>query len=149
MNGRNYGNKRNKDKYDSNDRQYYSADNRYDKKELPRINNWRNENDDERKDEFKKREKEAVKVRMFDTELQDSYDKEEEEKQIIGTYALLDTGCQVSCISPELFDDLKKFNRSLQILPVSGVTVIGATGGQSKRVVKQVYLEINLGKLKL
>ena len=55
---------------------------------------------------------------------------------------LIDTGSEVSVISEHTLDELKELNKNIPSLPVAGVTIVGITGVRSKRVTKQVHLNM-------
>ena len=55
---------------------------------------------------------------------------------------LVDTGSEVSVISEHMLDELKETNKNIPSLPVAGVTIVGITGVRSKRVTKQVQLNM-------
>ena len=55
---------------------------------------------------------------------------------------LIDTGSEVSVISEHILNELKETNKNIPSLPVSGVTIVGITGVRSKRVTKQVQLNM-------
>ena len=55
---------------------------------------------------------------------------------------LIDTGSEVSVISENGLEKLKEINKNIPSLPVAGVTIIGITGVRSKRVTKQVQLNM-------
>lgn len=59
---------------------------------------------------------------------------------------LVDTGSEVTIISEDLVQEIKEINQGKIIeLPVKGVELIGATGVRSKRVTKQVLMEVKVG----
>lgn len=58
--------------------------------------------------------------------------------------ALLDSGSEVTCMAEELYNELVIRNPKLTVLPVVGVTILGATNKRSKRVTKQVYARITV-----
>ena len=47
-----------------------------------------------------------------------------------------------SVISEHILDELKEVNKNIPSLPVAGVTIVGITGIRSKRVTKQVHLNM-------
>ena len=55
---------------------------------------------------------------------------------------LIDTGSEISVISEHILDELKELNKNIPSLPVAGVTIVGITGVRSKRVTKQVHLNM-------
>ena len=55
---------------------------------------------------------------------------------------LIDTGSEISVISEHVLDELKEINKNIPSLPVAGVTIVGITGIRSKRVTKQVHLNM-------
>jgi hypothetical protein len=57
--------------------------------------------------------------------------------------ALIDTGAEMSCISEEFYDKISA-ELSLLTLPVTGVTVVGATGSKSRKVNKQVLIPVEI-----
>jgi len=64
-------------------------------------------------------------------------------------YALLDTGASVSAIAENTFNDLQHNlpdGRSLNVLPVNGVTVSTAIRSRSKKVTSQVLLPFSVAK---
>lgn len=58
--------------------------------------------------------------------------------------ALIDSGSQVSCISEEFFTEHDTSFKKCPILPVTGVSVIGATKGKPVKLKKQVYADIKI-----
>lgn len=61
---------------------------------------------------------------------------------------LIDSGCQITCISKEFYDKIFKQNRNILKLPVTGVKIVGATGGKSRNVCFQVYLDMEINQTK-
>ena len=59
---------------------------------------------------------------------------------------LIDTGSEISVISENVMVELQEVNKHIPSLPVAGVTVVGVTGVRSKRVTKQVQLNIFLNE---
>ena len=59
---------------------------------------------------------------------------------------LIDTGSEISVVSENVIGELKEINKNIPSLPVAGVTVVGVTGVRSKRVTKQVQLNIFLNE---
>ena len=57
---------------------------------------------------------------------------------------LIDTGSEISVVSENVLGELQRVNKNIPSLPVAGVTVVGVTGVISKRVTKQVQLNIFL-----
>ena len=55
---------------------------------------------------------------------------------------LVDTGSKVSIISEHILDELRENNKNIPSLPVAGVSIVGVTGVRSKRVTKQVQLNM-------
>ena len=55
---------------------------------------------------------------------------------------LIDTGSEISIISENVMGELKEINKNIPSLPVAGVTVVGVTGVRSKRITRQVQLNI-------
>ena len=55
---------------------------------------------------------------------------------------LIDTGSEISVISESGLEELKELNKNIPSLPVAGVTIVGVTGVRSKRVTKQVQLNM-------
>lgn len=60
--------------------------------------------------------------------------------------ALVDSGCELSCISSDLYDRLKKAKISMPELPMKAISLRGAFGKKSKNVNLQVLLEIRIGQ---
>lgn len=58
--------------------------------------------------------------------------------------SLVDTGSEVSVIAENILDELKKQNVKIPTLPVAGVIIVGVTGVRSKRVTKQVHLNLEI-----
>ena len=46
------------------------------------------------------------------------------------------------CIRDSILESLQEINKNIPILPVAGVTIVGITGVRSKRVTKQVHLNM-------
>ena len=67
----------------------------------------------------------------------------------IETWILIDCGSEVSGISENFFDKLVKKGFQLDKLPVVGISVTGALGRKSKKINKQVYLELQFGDMTL
>ena len=57
---------------------------------------------------------------------------------------LVDTGSEISVISGNVLVELRELNRNIPSLPVAGVTIVGVTGVRSKRVTKQVQLNMKI-----
>ena len=57
---------------------------------------------------------------------------------------LIDTGSEISVVSENVVGELKEINKNIPSLPVADVTVVGVVGVRSKRVTKQVQLNIFL-----
>ena len=55
---------------------------------------------------------------------------------------LVDTGSEVSVISEHILDEIRENNKHIPSLPVAGVSIVGVTGVRSKRVTKQVQLNM-------
>lgn len=68
--------------------------------------------------------------------------------QDIPCIILIDSGSQVSCISSDLYTNIKATNINVLSLPVGSVTIIGATGSKSKTVREQVYLFLQLSTVR-
>lgn len=63
----------------------------------------------------------------------------------ITTKMLIDTGSEVTIISENLLEKIrKKTKKDTHQLPVQGMEIMGATGVQSKRITKQVWLNVQL-----
>lgn len=57
---------------------------------------------------------------------------------------LIDSGSSVTCISEKFYRNLMDKNKDTLQLPVSGVKIVGATGGRSKTVKCQVYIKLKI-----
>ena len=55
---------------------------------------------------------------------------------------LVDTRSEVSVISEHILDELRETNKNIPSLSVAGVSIVGITGVRSKRVTKQVQLNM-------
>ena len=55
---------------------------------------------------------------------------------------LIDMGSEISVVSENVLGELQRVNKNIPLLPVAGVTVVGVTGVRSKRVTKQVQLNV-------
>ena len=60
---------------------------------------------------------------------------------------LIDTGSEIPVISESGLEELKELNKNILSLPVAGVTIVGVTGVQSKRVTKQVKLNMLINRV--
>ena len=60
---------------------------------------------------------------------------------------LIDTGSEISVISENVMSELKELNENIPSLPVAGVTVVGVTGVRSKRITRQVQLNILINEV--
>ena len=60
---------------------------------------------------------------------------------------LIDTGSEISVISENVMGELKELNKNIPSLPVAGVTVVGVTGVTSKRITRQVHLNILINEV--
>lgn len=56
--------------------------------------------------------------------------------------ALIDTGCELCCISEQFFDTLMQVGNKISVLPLTDVSVIGAIGSKTKKVTRQTYLSV-------
>lgn len=64
-----------------------------------------------------------------------------------GTSALIDSGSQVSCISEKFYQrNLDKFKDSPS-LPITGMSIVGATGGRPVKLKSQVFSRIQIQDL--
>lgn len=57
---------------------------------------------------------------------------------------LIDSGAELSCISADLFNQIN-VNNLIPTLPVTGVTVLGATGSKARNVKKQAFITLDFG----
>ena len=64
-----------------------------------------------------------------------------------GYKTLIDTGSEISVISENVMGELKEINKNIPSLPVAGVTVVGVTGVRSKRITRQVQLNILINEI--
>lgn len=60
---------------------------------------------------------------------------------------LIDTGCQISCVSKDFYEEIIQKNKNIMKLPVTGVKIIGATGGKSKNIQHQIYINMKINNL--
>ena len=60
---------------------------------------------------------------------------------------LIDTGSEISVISENVMGELKEINKNIPSLPVAGVTAVGVTGVRSKRITRQVQLNISINEI--
>jgi gag-polyprotein putative aspartyl protease len=58
--------------------------------------------------------------------------------------ALVDSGAELSCISQALYETLSQQN-NIPTLPVTGITVVGATGSKTRNIKQQAFLSVNFG----
>jgi len=58
---------------------------------------------------------------------------------------LLDTGAEISCISLDFYQELKRINAIDHEIPVKNIFIKGATGVKSKRVGMQVFIPLQFG----
>lgn len=61
---------------------------------------------------------------------------------------LIDSGCKITCISKEFYDKIYKENSNILKIPVTGVKLVGATGGKSRNVRFQAYLDMEINQTK-
>lgn len=61
--------------------------------------------------------------------------------------ALIDTGSEVNAISEQLYQEMCEPLKKCPTLPLTGVTVTGATKGKPVKVTKQVFAKINLKRV--
>lgn len=62
------------------------------------------------------------------------------------TDILVDSGCMHSCISKDFYILLQKQCTNIKSIPVSGVTIVTATGNASKTVKEQIYVKLLIDK---
>ena len=62
---------------------------------------------------------------------------------------MIDTGSEISVISENVMGELREVNKNIPSLPVAGVTVVGVTGVRSKRITRQVQLNILINEVKV
>lgn len=65
----------------------------------------------------------------------------------MSTKALLDSGASISCISETFFDKNQNRFKQYEIFPLSNISITTATGNQSKKLKKIVYIETNIDDL--
>ena len=61
--------------------------------------------------------------------------------------ALVDTGSQINAISERWFSSNKKDLGKIEMLKLSNTIIKGATGGKSKRITRQVLLNVQVKDL--
>ena len=65
----------------------------------------------------------------------------------LGLLALADSGSQVSCLSEKFYNDNISIFRDCSILPITGVSVVGATGGKPIRLRKQIFVTLGMSRV--
>jgi hypothetical protein len=71
-------------------------------------------------------------------------------KFLIGNHpcsAVIDTGCEASLISEQLYEDLKSRGVESLELPTQNLVLVGAFSRKEQRVKKQAYLTLNFGSV--
>lgn len=67
----------------------------------------------------------------------------------IDVEALVDTGSEINGVAEEWFDHNKNKLGKFELLPVSNTSIKGATGAKSKRIRKQIFLDLSLCDLQI
>ena len=64
--------------------------------------------------------------------------------------ALLDTGSEITCISPEFYENhTKNIFKGIPTFPICGKVVKGATGDKTTRLKRQILLDVKFGNSKV
>ena len=66
--------------------------------------------------------------------------------QGVKTEALIDTGSEITCISESFFENNKNKFKNCEILPIVGMSVVGATGVKPVKLKHQLYADLNLNE---